>query len=150
MGRIRCDMEEYDLTKYGIAVRNTFRNLNPAKVYEEAIRHELKTTISSTGALIAYSGAKTGRSPKDKRIVRHPTSEKDIWWGPVNLPIEEHYFQINRERAKDYLNTRDRLYIVDGYAGWDPVYRLKIRIITSRPYHALFMRNMLIRPTKEE
>jgi phosphoenolpyruvate carboxykinase (ATP) len=143
-------MDEYDLSKYGISVTNTIRNLNPARLYEEAIRHEPKTTISSTGALIAYSGAKTGRSPKDKRIVKHPTSEKDIWWGAVNLPIEEHYFQINRERAKDYLNTRDRLYVVDGFAGWDPIYRLKIRIICSRPYHALFMRNMLIRPTRDE
>lgn len=143
-------MEEYDLSSYGITVSNTIRNFNPAKLYEEAIRYEPKTTISSAGALIAYSGGKTGRSPKDKRIVKHPSSEKDIWWGPVNFPIEERYFQINRERAKDYLNTRDRLYVVDGFAGWDPSYRLKIRIISSRPYHALFMQNMLIRPTKEE
>src|ERR1700736_3419998 len=143
-------MDENDLSKYGITVPNVFRNLNPAKLYEEAIRYEPETTISSAGALIAYSGAKTGRSPKDKRIVKHPTSEKDIWWGPVNLPLEERYFQINLERAKDYLNTRERLYVVDGYAGWDPAYRLKIRIICSRPYHALFMHNMLIRPTKEE
>ena len=143
-------MDENDLSKYGINVPNVFRNLNPAKLYEEAIRYEPNTTISSAGALIAYSGAKTGRSPKDKRIVKHPTSEKDIWWGPVNFPIGERHFQINRERAKDYLNTRARLYVVDGFAGWDPAYRLKIRIICSRPYHALFMQVMLIRPTKEE
>ena len=69
-------MEEYDLSSYGITVPNTIRNLNPAKLYEEALRYEPKTTISSAGALIAYSGAKTGRSPKDKRIVKHPASEK--------------------------------------------------------------------------
>ena len=92
-------MGENDWSKYGITVPNVFRNLNPAKLYEEAIRYEPNTTISSAGALIAYSGAKTGRSPKDKRIVKHPTSEKDIWWGPVNLPIEERYFQISLERA---------------------------------------------------
>ena len=102
-------MEDYDLSNYGITVPNTFRNLNPAKLYEEAIRHEPKTTISSAGAFIAYSGAKTGRSPKDKRIVKHPTSEKEIWWGPVNFPIGEHYFQINRERAKDYRLRRTGL-----------------------------------------
>ena len=56
-------------------------------------------------------------------------------------------FDINRERAIDYLNTRDRLYCVDGFAGWDPNYRLKVRVICARPYHALFMHNMLIRPT---
>ena len=59
-------------------------------------------------------------------------------------------FAINRERALDYLNTRERLYCFDGFAGWDPKYRIKVRVICSRPYHALFMHTMLIRPTKEE
>jgi phosphoenolpyruvate carboxykinase (ATP) len=93
---------------------------------------------------------KTGRSPKDKRIVRNPASEHDIWWGPVNNPCDEHVFAINRERAVDYLNTRDRLYCVDGFAGWDPKYRMKVRVICSLPYHALFMHTMLIRPTHDE
>ena len=66
------------------------------------------------------------------------------------MPIESHVFEINRERAIDYLNTRKRLYIVDGFAGWDPKYRLNVRVICARPYHALFMHNMLIRPTAEE
>jgi phosphoenolpyruvate carboxykinase (ATP) len=143
-------MSTFDLTKYGITVRSILRNASPAKLYEEAIRHEPGTSISSAGALIAYSGAKTGRSPKDKRVVKSPNCAQDVWWGPVNFPMEELYFNINRERAKDYLNTRERIYVVDGYAGWDPEYRLKIRIICSRPYHALFMHTMLIRPTKEE
>ena len=59
-------------------------------------------------------------------------------------------FQINRQRALDYLNTRERLYCFDGFAGWDPNYRIKVRVICSRPYHALFMHTMLIRPTKDE
>jgi phosphoenolpyruvate carboxykinase (ATP) len=57
---------------------------------------------------------------------------------------------INRERAVDYLNTRNRIFIIDGYAGWDPAYRIKVRVICARAYHALFMRNMLIRPTEAE
>ena len=57
---------------------------------------------------------------------------------------------VNRERAIDYLNTRDRLYVFDGFAGWDPKYRIKVRIVCARAYHALFMRNMLIRPTEAE
>src|SRR6185312_13742494 len=113
--------------------------------YQEAIRREPDSAIAASGALIAYSGAKTGRSPGDKRIVKHADSEKDIWWGPINVPIDDPVFRINRERAIDYLNTRERLYVVDAFAGWDPKYRLKIRVITSRAYHALFMHNMLIR-----
>ena len=64
--------------------------------------------------------------------------------------MDEHGFQVNRERAIDYLNTRERLYVVDGFAGWHPQHRRKIRVICARPYHALFMHIMLIRPTEEE
>ena len=70
--------------------------------------------------------------------------------GASQHPLDDRAFAINRERAIDYLNTRDRLYCFDGFAGWDAKYRIKIRVICSRPYHALFMRTMLIRPTAEE
>src|ERR1700757_1470281 len=143
-------METFDLTQYGISGPQILRNLSPAVLYEEAIRFDHKTSISATGALVAYSGEKTGRSPRDKRIVKQTPSQDDIWWGPVNFPQEPLSFKINRERAIDYLQTRDRLYVVDGFAGWDLAARLRIRVICSRPYHALFMRNMLIRPTHEE
>src|SRR5678816_2477901 len=94
------------------------------RLYEHAIRYEKDAKIASCGSLVAYSGAKTGRSPKDKRIVRHPNSDKDVWWGSVNIPLEPAAFAINRERARDYLNTRERLYCFDGFAGWDPKYWL--------------------------
>lgn len=55
------------------------------------------------------------------------------------VSISEHTFEINRERAIDYLNTRDNVYVFDGFAGWDPKYRIKVRVIASRAYHALFM-----------
>jgi phosphoenolpyruvate carboxykinase (ATP) len=143
-------MQAIDLSDNGIHVDNVLRNLSPSTLYEEAIRWGKGTTISDTGALIAYSGEKTGRSPKDKRIVREPGSENNVWWGPVNTPMSHAAFSINRERAIDYLNTRERLYVVDGYAGWDSDHQIKVRVICCRPYHALFMHNMLIRPTREQ
>ena len=143
-------MSEFDLSTHGITVKTVLRNSAPSKLYEEAIRFEPGTTISDTGALIAYSGEKTGRSPQDKRLVRNAASWRDIWWGPVNFPLDEMTFAINRERAKDYLNTCNRLYVVDAFAGWDPRYQIKVRVICSRPYHALFMHQMLIRPTDEQ
>ena len=139
-----------DLAPYGVTVTSIHRNLSPAKLYEHSIRYETGSSIADSGALIAYSGAKTGRSPQDKRVVRHPNSEQDVWWGPVNVPLDERGFEINRERAIDYLNTRERLYVIDAFAGWHPQHRLKIRVLCARPYHALFMRTMLIRPTIEE
>jgi hypothetical protein len=99
------------------------RNASVAKLYEDALRYEEGTIISSTGALVTSSGKKTGRSPKDKRIVDESSTSEDIWWGPVNTKLSEHAFLINHERAVDYLNTRERLYVFDGYAGWDPKYR---------------------------
>ncbi|KAJ2911155.1 Protein kinase C-like 1, partial [Coemansia aciculifera] len=125
-------------------------NASPALLYQDALRYEPGTAISSTGALIATSGKKTGRSPRDKRVVEEASTVDDVWWGPVNKKLSEESFSVNYERAVNYLNTRDRLYVFDGYAGWDPKYRIKVRVVCARAYHALFMNNMLIRPTAEE
>ncbi len=143
-------MNHFTLVDHEITVSEIHRNLPPSALYEHAIRHEIDTSIAENGALVAYSGEKTGRSPKDKRIVESASSEKDVWWGPVNVPIDQRTYDIVRERARDYLNICDRVYCFDGFAGADPKYRIKIRVICSRPYHALFMHNMLIRPTPAE
>jgi len=134
----------------GIVSKNIVRNPSVAILYELGLQYEKGTTITSAGAFAAYSGEKTGRSPSDKRITDEESTRNDIWWGPVNTKLPEHSFMINRERAIDYLNTRDRIFIIDGYAGWDPAYRIKVRVICARAYHALFMKNMLIRPTEAE
>lgn len=140
----------FTLTQYQIDVTNIVRNAKPPVLYQEALAHEAEAALADSGAIMVRSGEKTGRSPTDKRIVQHPNSENDIWWGSVNMAVDEQTFQINRERAIDYLNTREMLYVVDGFGGWDPKERIKVRIICSRPYHALFMWNMLIRPTDEQ
>lgn len=140
----------FNLLKYGIKNKETIRNASPAKLYQMAILYESGAAISDKGALILESGAKTGRSPKDKRIIERPESVNDIWWGSVNIKMDEHTFDINRQRAIDYLNTRTRMYVMDGFAGWDKKYQIKVRVICTRPYHALFMNNMLIRPTEAE
>lgn len=68
----------------------------------------------------------------------------------MNKKISREKYTNVLQRAQDYLTSRDEIYVVDGYVGWDPKYRKTVRIICTRPYHALFMNNMLIRPTKEE
>ncbi len=140
----------FDLSEHGIDVDAVRRNAPPPVLYEDAIREDSETRLASNGCLVAYSGEKTGRSPEDKRLMRHPESEDDIWWGPGNMPIEPEAFARNRELARKHLNGCDRLYCFDGYAGWDPRHRLRVRVICCRPYHALFMHNMLIRPEGEE
>ncbi|KAF4708314.1 Protein kinase C-like 1, partial [Perkinsus olseni] len=120
--------------------------------YESALRHETGTKITSCGALAVYSGAKTGRSPSDKRIVDNASEDynDDIWWGKINHKLSPESFQTLKADAINYLGGRDELYVVDGYAGWDPEYRIKIRVVASRAYHALFMENMLVMPPPEE
>lgn len=140
----------FSLKNQGITVKQLHRNTNPALLYEAALEYEAGSAISDTGALMAFSGAKTGRSPKDKRVVDWEGSNADVWWGNVNIKLSEHAYDINRQRAMDYLNIQPRLYVVDGFAGWDPNHRIKIRIVCARAYHALFMQNMLIRPNAQE
>jgi phosphoenolpyruvate carboxykinase (ATP) len=143
-------MNSLDLRQHELTVTAIHRNLPPSVLYEHAIRYDREATIAENGALVAYSGEKTGRSPKDKRIVKNPASEKDVWWGTTNVPFDPQSYRTVRQRALDYLNVCERLYCFDGFAGWDPKYRIKVRVICSRPYHALFMHTMLIRPTTEE
>ena len=97
---------------------NSFSDIGSA-LYEHGVLYEKESHIANNGALAAYSGVNTGRSPKDKCVVKQSHSEQNVWWGPVNIPLEPQTFAINRERARDYLNSRERLYCFDGFAGWD-------------------------------
>lgn len=126
-------------------------NLSPAELYEYAL-HEEGSFMTSTGALATLSGARTGRSPKDKRVVKDDDLAKDLWWGEgsPNIEMDEHTFLINRERAVDYLTSLDTVFVNDQFLNWDSENRLKVRIISARAYHSLFMHNMCIRPTDEE
>merc|ERR1719330_1206956 len=131
-------------------VEEIYYNSPPGMLYDQALRYEDGSAIVSSGALAVKSGKKTGRSPLDKRIVFEESSADDVWWGKVNMKLKYESFLTNRERAVDYLNLQKQLYIIDGYGGWDENYRVPVRVITSRAYHALFMQNMLVPPTEEE
>jgi phosphoenolpyruvate carboxykinase (ATP) len=147
------DLHQHGITgessTHGKAGHVVLRNLSVARLYTLAIPQD-RYALASSGAMIALSGPKTGRSPKDKRIVEESTSKDHVWWGSVNIPLDETSFQTNKELAINYFNARDQVFVIDGYAGWDPQYRQKVRIICNRAYHALFMHNMLIRPSAEE
>jgi phosphoenolpyruvate carboxykinase (ATP) len=138
------------VNELSLDVEEIFYNSPPGVLYQQALEHEPGSAIVSSGALAVKSGKKTGRSPLDKRVVEEDSSVNDVWWGKVNKKLDYKSFLTNRERAIDYLNTRKRLYIVDGYGGWDEAYRVPVRVITSRAYHALFMQNMLVPPRDDE
>ncbi len=125
------------------------RNAAPARLYQEAILFD-DGQIASNGSIATKSGLKTGRSPKDKRIVDQPSVHNDVWWGNVNIALSDSSFDRVRNQAVEFLDSCDHLYVLDAFAGWDPDCQLKIRVICSRAYHALFMHNMLIPPTPEQ
>lgn len=132
--------------------------MTPAKYYEIALTTlpanytTMPSCFASSGAFAAYSGEKTGRSPLDKRIVKPISKEDDdkVWWGRVNIAMERPKFESLLQRAQDYLNNRDKVYIIDGFISWDKKYRKTVRVYTTREYHGLFMNNMMIKPTDEE
>jgi phosphoenolpyruvate carboxykinase (ATP) len=133
-----------DMSDSALKFTHVLYNLSPAELYEQAIKSEKGSYITSTGALATLSGAKTGRSPKDKRVVKEETSKDDLWWGKgsPNIEMDEETFLVNRERAVDYLNSLEKVFVNDQFLNWDPENQIKVRIISARAYHSLFMHNM--------
>ncbi|CDR95625.1 phosphoenolpyruvate carboxykinase, putative [Babesia bigemina] len=143
----KCSVQ---INEYGIKVPALWRNAGVAVLTHHALLYEPNTVLNTTGAVCCKSGEKTGRSPADKRTVMDDVSKGNVWWGKVNIELSELAYAINRERAIDYINLQQRVYITDAYAGWDPEHRIRVRVISTRAYHALFMKNLLIEPTAEE
>lgn len=135
----------YGLDLHGIRnINQAFWNLGTAALIENAIRRR-EGIMASGGALVVKTGQRTGRSPKDKFIVREASTEKNIWWGPVNQPIEEEKFHEVYIRLLAYLQGND-LFVQDCFAGTDPEYQIPIRVITEYAWHNLFARQLFVRP----
>ncbi|MEO6830343.1 MAG: phosphoenolpyruvate carboxykinase (ATP), partial [Acidobacteriaceae bacterium] len=124
------------------------RNLSvPQLVAVSLARGESK--LAANGALVAYTGARTGRSPKDKFIVQDERTRDRVDWGRVNQPFDAARFDALLERVLDHLSGRD-LYLQDLFAGADPRYRLPVEIISEYAWHALFVHQLFLRPTPQE
>jgi phosphoenolpyruvate carboxykinase (ATP) len=106
--------------------------------------------LTEGGPLAVDTGRHTGRSPKDKFVVREPGSESRIWWGSVNQALDADAFGSLREKVVAHLGGEQALYVVDAYAGADPAHRLNVRVVTAHPYHALFAKTLFIEPAPEE
>jgi len=123
-------------------------NLNPAELYEHAVRRG-EGTIADRGPFCAITTPHTGRSPNDKFVVREPATGDDIWWGKVNQPITVEHADRLRADVSRYLNGQE-LFVRDLFACADPTYQLPVRFITTNAWHALFVHNMFLRPTLTE
>ena len=120
------------------------RNLPPPALYEAAIRAE-EGQMTRGGAFCAITTPHTGRSPKDKFVVREPSVEAEVWWGNVNQPLSPEQWTLLRADVVSYLGNQP-LYVQDLFAGADPARRVPVRFITPNAWHAAFVHNMFIRP----
>jgi len=123
-------------------------NPTTALLYTHALANG-EGTLAEGGPLVVDTGRFTGRSPKDKFVVREPGSEERIWWGTVNHLLPEDRFEALRDKVVAHLDGQE-LFVVDAFAGADPAHRISVRVVTGRAYHALFAKTMFIEPTPEE
>ncbi len=123
-------------------------NLHPSALVEYAVRHG-EVRLTAKGAVAAYTGAFTGRVPKNRFIIRDAITRDTVDWGAINQPVEPAVFDGLYQRALDYLRDRE-LFVQDVFCGADPNYRLPIRVINQFAWHNLFVRQLFMRPSAEE
>ena len=138
-----------ELAQHGISVRGDVHwHPTTSQLYEHALARG-DARLAEGGPLVVDTGAHTGRSPKDKFVVREPGSAGRIWWGDVNAEMSEEHFDQLRDKVVSRLGEGD-VYVIDAFAGADPAHRVAVRVITESPWHALFAKTLFIDPTDDE
>lgn len=131
-----------------IEAREVKWNLPAAELVEEALANG-EGFLTNTGALMCDTGKFTGRSPKDRFIVKDDKTRDTVWWGDINIPISEESFNTIHRKMLGYLKDK-KVYVRDAYAGADHRYRLNLRVINTMAWQNLFCQNMFLRPAPEE
>ena len=127
---------------------HTYLNLTPAELVEYALRNG-EGSLTDTGALMADTGEFTGRSPKDRFVVKDENTADSVWWGDINIPFAPDKFEQLHGKMLAYLADK-KLYVREAFAGAHPAYRLKLRIVNEQAWHNLFCYNMFLRPAEGE
>lgn len=125
-----------------------YENLSPAELIEHSVKRG-EGILSDTGALVVNTGKYTGRSPKDRFIVRQKSIEQKVNWGERNFPVEEAVYINLLKKVREYLKDKS-LYVFNGYVGAMEKYRLPIRVVCEEASSALFSNQMFIRPKNQE
>lgn len=123
-------------------------NLAVPHLVEEALQRN-EGVLASNGGLVAETGLRTGRSAKDKFVVRNPLTDRSVEWGAINQPVSSAQYEALRERVLAHLHARD-VFTLNAAAGADPANSLPIRIVTEYAWHALFAHQLFRRPSAEE
>ncbi len=138
------------LTGTGVAHANhrVLANLEAAALVAEAVRR-YEGRLSADGALMVHTGVHTGRSVQDKFVVDEPSVTADVWWGKVNQKLAPEKFAVLAGRTRAFLQGQE-LFTQDLYAGADPAHRVRVRLVTTAAWSALFARSMFIRPPEQD
>ncbi|MBT0606865.1 phosphoenolpyruvate carboxykinase (ATP) [Aequorivita echinoideorum] len=136
------------LDKYGIKNAKVNYQLSSEELHQETLSKG-QGTEANTGALAINTGEFTGRSPKDRFIVKDDVTRDKVWWGNINIPFPTDMFDSLYEKVTNYLSEKE-IYVRDSYACADENYRLNIRVITEMPWSNMFAYNMFLRPNEEE
>lgn len=128
---------------------NVYWNLAPALLTESAIRRG-EGVLTKDGPFNAITAPHTGRSPNDKFTVREPSTENDIWWGKQNQAISPEHFEQLHQKVVAYLNDCPDLFVRDVYAGADPNYRIRVRVVNQNAWQNMFICNMFLRPDADD
>ncbi len=124
-----------------------FWNLGTAPLIELAVSRG-EGLLSKDGAFVVETGKHTGRSAKDKFIVRDAVTENVIWWGATNKSMTPEQFAALKADFAAALAAKDTLFVQDLYGGSQPQHRVKVRVITEKAWHSLFIRTLLVRPDR--
>jgi phosphoenolpyruvate carboxykinase (ATP) len=124
------------------------RNLSTPQLVEAAIARG-EASLADNGALVALTGARTGRSPRDKFVVRDELTTASVDWGKVNQPFDPARFEALLHRVAAHMRERD-LYVLDLYAGAEEQYRLPVRVIAEYAWHALFVKQLFVRVPQDQ
>ena len=130
------------------ASRPVHVNSAPPSLVAESLRRR-EGRLSADGSLMVETGVHTGRSVQDKFVVDEPSVTADIWWGKINQRYAPEKFAVLKSRVQAYLQGQE-LFTQDLYAGADPAHRVRVRLVTTFAWAALFARNMFIRPPAED
>jgi phosphoenolpyruvate carboxykinase (ATP) len=144
IGPSRYGLELHGLRNINIA----YWNLGTAQLLEHAVSRR-EGSFASGGSFVVYTGQFTGRSPRDKFVVRDETTDLTVQWGAVNQPMSEAHFEHLYSRMGAFWQGHD-VYVQDCFVGADPAYTLPVRVVTQLAWHNLFARQLFIRPDPEK
>ena len=137
-----------NLKHIGIHATTVYWNLDPETLIYQTLRLE-QGRLNDTGALCVHTGKFTGRSPKDKFVVKDELTSSIIDWGDINIPVSGNVFETLYHKMKAFLEGKD-IWARNCYAGAHPLYRLQVTVVNTSPWANLFCYNLFIRPTDEE